>query len=123
VSGSNGHHNGNGHAGPLPTSDGHHDRADANMLLRAIRKGWPITDEIRKRAVEWAIEQLDKPEYAETQAKAVAILQEADKHNLRLMEFLDKVKRLDAGQATENVQHTYEVEIPEARERLTRMED
>ena len=36
-----------GQGGVLPTSDGHHDRADMRLLLRAVNNGWIIPDNLK----------------------------------------------------------------------------
>lgn len=93
--------------GPLPTSDGHRDRHDARLLLRAMVKGWPVTPEIRERAMRWANSVLDEANTEATQNdkdRAVKAVQEADKINTRIIELADKISRLDdPNGATERV--------------------
>lgn len=106
----------------LPTSDGHHDRADTRALVSAAVKGQlsgPLD-------INWAIRVLKRiaeDDRADARARAQAakgagdIIQKASELGLRLIEFEDKANRLDDGKPTERVEQ-FQVTIPEARSRI-----
>lgn len=87
--------------GPLPTSDGHHDRADAELVIRSVREGWPVPPASRQAAIVWAEKAIANELDVEMQEKAAKFLLECDKHNLRLADFLDRTRRLDEGGAAD----------------------
>jgi len=62
----------------LPTSDGHHDRADMVMVWRAVQKGWKIPD-------EW------KDTLPTVAAKIAADPSKSDRDRLRALELLNKL--------------------------------
>lgn len=62
----------------LPTSDGHHDRADLAMLRRAIRRRWPIKPELKALALAAIEERLadgDRPDLQIAAAKTLATME------------------------------------------------
>ncbi len=80
-----------------------HARADAKMLAKAIRNGWPIPDDLRAKVVgriDGMIESVDD----RTAIAACRAVIEMNKQNLDIDMASDKADRLDAGLATERVE-------------------
>lgn len=85
-------------SGPLPTSDGSHDRADWRLLLRAQYGGWPVRQEVRLRAIEQAERDLEHDD-GRVRCKAREFLLLCDSENRRLAEFIWKT---DEGEKDRN---------------------
>lgn len=62
----------------LPTSDGHHDRADMAMVWHAVKAGWKIPD-------DW------KATLPQVAAKIAADPSKSDRDRLRALELLEKL--------------------------------
>lgn len=107
----------------LPSSDGHHNRADMKLIERSRRGKWAVKPEIAQKAVEVVarIAQKDSIKVAckdgaievdndANQIRAVATLLEIEKMNQADDQFDEKNKRLDEGKPTENtaIIHTLE---------------
>lgn len=119
----NGHQNGDGKKPILPSSDGNHDRQDVRALCRAALQGWLKTPD----DIQWAYTVLkevamdpnrDSRSRAQAAKGAGELMQKAVELGLRQAELDDKIRRLDAGEPTENVQEVYKVRMPEARMRI-----
>jgi hypothetical protein len=78
--------------GPIPSSDGHHDRADWNMVIRAQREGWPVKQAIRLLAIERAERDLED-ENPDIRDKARKFLIGCDAENRKLAEFLYQIEQ------------------------------
>lgn len=65
-------------------SDPHHSRADAKLIRRAIREGWPIPRSARKSIVASLVELATKEDAQDmTRVRAAATLIAADQVNAR----------------------------------------
>lgn len=74
----------------LPSSDGHHDRADMAAVWRAIKSGWRIPD-------EW------KSTLPQVAAKIAADPSKPDRDRLRALELLAKLDTENFGRLLEAV--------------------
>jgi len=87
----------------LPSSNDHNDRAELALILRAVRGGWNIplewTDKLPEVAARLAADS-NKPD--RTRLRALEIIASLMRDNVAAAVQLDKIKRLDAGTATEN---------------------
>lgn len=77
----------------LPSSDGHHDRADMAMVWRAVQKGWRIPD-------EW------KDTLPTVAAKIAADPSKSDRDRLRALELLNKLDDANFAKLIEAVKRT-----------------
>lgn len=85
--------------GPLPTSDGHHDKGDLLQLERAMRLRWNVPAETRRHAMEWLSKTIDPASGVDDdlRERVTKLLLDADRHDLRVEEFLHK-----AGEASKD---------------------
>ena len=108
----------------LPSSDGHHNRADMRLLERAKRRGWKVPENIAQKAVEVVSNIAQKPTIVvmtkagpaevdndANQIRAVSTLLEIEKMNQADDQFDEKNKRLDEGKPTENIRTEYQIEF------------
>lgn len=62
--------------------DGHHARETAAMVERAIREGWPVSDDVRKKVVE-EMAKLLRSRVARHKLSAAKVLIQADSVNAK----------------------------------------
>lgn len=82
------------------------------LIQRALRSGWIVKRKQRQQAVNaalWLIEQGKIDGDSDAVGQGIRGVLSAQSNDLNLMEFVDKVSRLDAGQPTEN--HGFVVNI------------
>lgn len=83
--------------------DPHHRRAALRDLEMSIRKGWYIPDEANASIPAWLVELANDPTAGERERlRAAEVLNTMRAANLKTLETLDKMERLDTGQSTEN---------------------
>jgi hypothetical protein len=96
----------------LPTSDGHHNRADLAMIERAVRHGWKIplewTDKLPEVAARIAA---DTGKNDRERLRALELIAALLRDNVAAAVQLDKINRLDAGESTENVRQVVKIVI------------
>lgn len=80
-----------------------HSRADAKMVARAVRNGWPVPPELRGKVVSRLDTLLDSTDDRTSIAAARAVV-EINKQNLEIDMAEDKNDRIDAGKATERIE-------------------
>jgi len=87
---------GQGESRLLPTSDGHHDRADMRLLLRAVKNGWVIPDNL-KVDIPCELERIMRDGTAGTRERlrAMELLSNLDGSNFTKL--LEYVKRTPEG--------------------------
>lgn len=81
------------------------DQYVLNKMLRVIQNPYQVSEEDRAKVLKYASDTLADPDADRKSKQAAAkILMMADEINIRRFEVVDKVNRLESGQATENVQ-------------------
>lgn len=80
-----------------------HARADAKMVARAVRNGWPVPDHLRQKVVDRLDVLLDSGDDRTTIAACRAVV-EINKQNIDIDMTEDKYDRLDEGKATERIE-------------------
>lgn len=81
-----------------------HDRETLRMLAKAVRNRWPIPDDIRKAAPLIAKRIALTGRTDREQLRAIELLATLDRDNIAALAMLDKVERLDGGEATERIE-------------------
>lgn len=95
-------------SGPLPTSDGHHDREDLRLVEMAVRKGWAIPDEWAEKLPQVAARiALDPGKPDRDRLRALELLGTLKRDNIGGLIDLIKTRRLIGGESTENVTVRY----------------
>lgn len=79
------------------------NRRALNLLRRAVNEGWPISDEIRHDAPGMLESIARTEEDPRARIKAIEVLRAMAKDNVDAAVALDRVERLEAGEATENI--------------------
>lgn len=88
-------------------TDSHHTRGDLRLIRRAARGRWPIKDEMRDALPGLVFDiAKDKDQDARTRVGAAATLVRMDDANQRDEHKGAEFERLDAGEATEHVEHS-----------------
>ena len=94
-------------AGPLPTSDGHHDREDLRLIEMAVRKGWKIPEKCAERLPQIAEHIAENGETERDRLRAIELLATLRRDNLAGLTELIKTRRLVNGESTENTAVTF----------------
>lgn len=81
---------------------------DIKLIRRAIERGWPVKRAVRKRICKGLDDAFDGAD-ADTKARIAGVFVRMDEANLKREEFDDKRQRLDDGDPTENLAHSYKV--------------
>lgn len=95
--------------------DDHHNRADAVMIRRAIREGWPIPQDTKAKVVEKMAKMLDSDNPGQVLGAARTLVQ-ADSVNVK-REGLDQKDDHHADDST--VYHEHSISLEDKRARLT----
>lgn len=97
-------------------ADRNHQRGALKLLARSIDNGWIEPWQVSGEAYKdmpGLVESILRDSVADGDRRsannAAKVLAALSAHNLRLLEVTDKMARLDAGLATENVQQTHTV--------------
>jgi hypothetical protein len=85
-------------------ADRGHDRETLRMLARAVRNRWPIPDDIRAAAPLIAKRIALTGNNDRERLRAIELLAALDRDNIAALVALDKVERLDGGEATERIE-------------------
>jgi hypothetical protein len=89
---------------PLPTSDGHHDRADMRLVRRAARERWKVPAELRGNLHLALAHIVCNPLSSDRdRIGASKVLVQMEGQNQTDDHLADKNERLDGGKSTENV--------------------
>lgn len=81
-----------------------HERQTLRMLTRAVRSRWPIPDDIRQGAPLIARRIALTGRTDREKLRAIELLAALDRDNIAALAALDKVERLDGGEATERIE-------------------
>ena len=81
-----------------------HDRETLRMLVRAVRERWDIPPEMRVKAPEIARRIALGDGTEREKLRAIELLAALDRDNIAALVALDKVERLDGGEATERIE-------------------
>lgn len=84
-------------------SDPHRTKSDLALLRRCIRERWGVPAERKRRLVERACEIGEQCPDEDTALSAIRTTVAMDAADMQALATLDKMERLDAGEATENV--------------------
>jgi hypothetical protein len=82
----------------------HHERATMQMLARAVRERWDIPQGMRSRAGQIAAKLAFEGRTDRERLRAIELLAALDRDNIAALVALDKVERLESGQATERIE-------------------
>ena len=108
----NGHANGT--TALLSPDDQKRWRGDLALIRQAVKSRWNVPDEMKKQIVGRIGDVLALPEGEITPRTLVSLgktLASFDSNDLKALELLDKIHRLDTGGATENIQQAVTVRI------------
>jgi hypothetical protein len=89
---------------PVPDVDPRHHRETLNLLKRAVRNRWPIPDSMREAAPRIASQIALAGKTDRERLRAIELLAALDRDNIAALATLDKVERLEGGEATERIE-------------------
>lgn len=81
-----------------------HERETLRLLNRAVRCGWPVTGDGMRRAVEQVEAIIDKGQSDRETIAAAKVLVSMRASNIEGLALLDKLERLDGGEATDRIE-------------------
>ena len=81
-----------------------HDRETMRMLRQAVRNRWPIPPTMREAAPKIASRIAVEGATDRERLRAIEVLTAMDRDNINALAMLDKVERLDGGEATERIE-------------------
>ena len=84
--------------------DAGHERQTLQMLIRAVRNRWPIPDDIRSAAPLIAKRIALTGKTDREKLRAIELLAALDRDNINALATLDKIERLEGGEATERIE-------------------
>ena len=85
-------------------ADRGHDRQTMRMLIRAVRERWDIPAEMRLKAPEIATRIATGDGTDREKLRAIELLAALDRDNINALATLDKIERLEGGEATERIE-------------------
>jgi hypothetical protein len=81
-----------------------HDRQTMRMLAQAVRNRWPIPQAMREAAPKIASRIAVEGATDREKLRAIEVLAAMDRDNINALAMLDKIERLDGGEATERIE-------------------
>jgi hypothetical protein len=81
-----------------------HDRQTMRMLAQAVRNQWPIPQAMRDAAPKIASRIAVEGNTDREKLRAVEVLTAMHRDNINALAMLDKIERLDGGEATERIE-------------------
>jgi hypothetical protein len=81
-----------------------HERDTLRMLVQAVRNRWPIPDDLRQAAPMIARRIALQGATDRERLRAIELLAALDRDNIAALAALDKIERLDGGEATERIE-------------------
>ena len=87
----------------FPEGYDHHCRESLRLLRMAVNRGWRLSRKGMKAAVERMVDLAEHSEDGKIAVGAARVMVAMRDANLRAIESLYKVERLEAGQTTENI--------------------
>jgi hypothetical protein len=87
-----------------PEVDPRHARETMQLLKRAVRNRWPIPDQMREVAPKIAARIAVEGKTDRERLRAIELLASLDRDNIAALATLDKIERLDGGEATERIE-------------------
>lgn len=88
-------------------ADEHRSRGAMRLVMRALRAGWDIDKTALKDLPGIAVAIARAGESETVKLRAIELVASLRMDNLTTVEKLDKIDRLDAGEATENIGHKH----------------
>jgi hypothetical protein len=86
-------------------------KKDVKLMQRAVRERWGVPKHRRKPIVDRLCDIAESNPDDELAVSATRVLVTMDQTDMHALEIIDKQQRLDAGQATENVQQAVRIII------------
>ena len=100
-----------GGRGEIVETDPHHRRASMRVLQQAVERGWKMPEGVFESVPATVQRILDDPDASSRdRLRAADLLRSIQRDRVEAAEKLDKVERLDAGEATDIVQLQAEAE-------------
>ena len=93
-----------GQGGSPLFKDPHHIREDLRTLTAALRAGWNVPDDVRRDALAVAAGIMREGDHARDRIAAVRLLVQMRKDDVEALALLDKIGRLESGEATERIE-------------------
>jgi hypothetical protein len=93
-----------GQGGHALFKDPHHVREDLRTLTAALRAGWNVPDDVRRDALAVAAGIMREGDHARDRIAAVRLLVQMRKDDVEALALLDKIGRLESGEATERIE-------------------
>lgn len=84
-------------------SDGH-GRSDLSLLRQAISSGWRIPEELRETLPRVVIGMIRDARSDRERLRAIEVLTAMQRDNVQAFVAVDRVERLDGGEATERIE-------------------
>jgi hypothetical protein len=88
---------------PFADRDPKRDRETLRMLATAVRNRWPIPEAVRSELPELAARIALNSESDRDRLRALELLAALDRDNIAALVALDRIERLDGGEATDRV--------------------
>ena len=93
-----------GQGGSPLFKDPHHIREDLRTLTAALRAGWDVPADVRTDARDIAASIMRSSPVDRDRIAAVRLLVQMRKDDVEALALLDKIGRLDSGEATERIE-------------------
>lgn len=93
-----------GQGGHALFKDPHHVREDLRTLTAALRAGWNVPDDVRQDALAIAAGIMRQSDHDRDRIAAVRLLVQMRKDDVEALALLDKIGRLESGEATERIE-------------------
>lgn len=81
-----------------------HERQTLQMITQAVRSRWPIPEDIRAAAPLIARKIALNGKSDRERLRAIELLAALDRDNINALAILDKIERLEGGEATERIE-------------------
>lgn len=79
-------------------------REDLQMLTSALRRGWQVPDDVRAEALRVTAEMMRTTTHDRDRIASIKLLVQMRKDDIEALALLDKIGRLETGEATERIE-------------------